>query len=819
MCETTTERKVKGLQSDNGGEFMSGAFQAYLREKGIVHYTSVPYTPPQNGVIERANRTLTEGARTMLHNANLLKSFWYFAVAAKAYLLNRTPTRANNGITPFERWFNIAPKLSHLRIFGSPVSVAVAKEKRVKWDVKSHLCYMVGYDRYDGGYIVWDPVAKREIKACDVIFHEHAMVPAVPRRFGAVEMEKEVEKVAEPPADDIQVKTEDVTVPPQPRITIRLPGRLAAPPASNANPVEPTAEPAPAERGVPFLDTVPDFPIHSSRSGIQRLGIASENASFAAEMPEVDVALSAATGEPLTLVEALAMEGEEGKMWNEAAQREWDNLAAHHVYDWVDPGKESVITCGTVLKKKYVDGKVSQYKVRAVAHGFRQIPGVHYNNTYAPVVRFESLRTMMAIGAIKDVSVRQFDIKSAYLHSRMKERVLMHPPRGFPIPEDKRGQVWLMRVSLYGTKQGGADWHEMLDDFMVKENGWTNCPNDEAVYYRVWDNGDWAWVSYWVDDANSVGIEGRLLDLEEKIAKRFGVSSVGDASWMLGMTVERDRAKKTISLGQEAYIDTLLERFGLENAHPVSTPLPVGIELNKSQCPKTDEEKAAAADLRYSELVGSLMYAALATRPDISSAVATLSKFMSNPAPVHYEAGLRVLRYLKGTKDGKLTLGGWAEITAYSDSNWGGDRDNRRSTGGYVFCIGAGAVSWSAKQQPTPALSSLEAEYMALTQATKEALWLKRFMGDLGIHIPSVKLFGDNQGSLALATNRVFHARSKHIDIQYHFIRHHVKSGEIILKYLPTAYMVADIMTKPLPLEKHCTHTRSMGVTSAGLGQ
>lgn len=157
-------------------------------------------------------------------------------------------------------------------------------------------------------------------------------------------------------------------------------------------------------------------------------------------------------------------------------------------------------------------------------------------------------------------------------------------------------------------------------------------------------------------------------------------------------------------------------------------------------------------------------------------------------------------------------LGGWPELSAYSDADWAGDRDDRRSTGAYVFCIGAGAISWSAKRQPTIALSSLEAEYMALTQASKEALWIKRLLNEFGINIPTVIIFGDNQGSLALAKNSVFHARSKHIDIQHHFIRDTIKSGEVEVQYLPTEYMVADVLTKSLPTEMFRKHARAMGV-------
>jgi hypothetical protein len=214
----------------------------------------------------------------------------------------------------------------------------------------------------------------------------------------------------------------------------------------------------------------------------------------------------------------------------------------------------------------------------------------------------------------------------------------------------------------------------------------------------------------------------------------------------------------------------------------------------------------------YRELVGALLYANIATRPDISYAISNLCKFMSDPGPKHWETAKRVLRYLKGTKDVPLVLGGEPTLRGYTDADFAGDRDDRKSTGAYVFTIGHGAVSWKAKKQVVTALSTLEAEYMAMTQAAKEAVWIRQLIRELGSSLDAVTLFGDNQGAISLARNAVFHYRTKHIDVQYHFIREQVANGTIDLQYLATDQMVADILTKATAPTTHFRHCHSFGL-------
>ena len=240
----------------------------------------------------------------------------------------------------------------------------------------------------------------------------------------------------------------------------------------------------------------------------------------------------------------------------------------------------------------------------------------------------------------------------------------------------------------------------------------------------------------------------------------------------------------------------------MENSNPVKTPQDPGLKLTKNMCEGGCDHEATMAHVPYRNAVGCLMYLMVGTRPDLAAAVGVLSQFASNPCPTHWQALKRVFRYVQGTKTHGIEFQAKEQegLQGYSDADWAGDVDTRRSTSGYAFMMNGGCISWRSKKQRTVALSSTEAEYMALTEAVQEAIWLKAFLCELGEMSLSdaVKIHEDNQGSIALAKNPECHKRTKHIDIRYHFVREKVEDGQVVLQYCPTKEMKADLMTKPI---------------------
>ena len=320
-----------------------------------------------------------------------------------------------------------------------------------------------------------------------------------------------------------------------------------------------------------------------------------------------------------------------------------------------------------------------------------------------------------------------------------------------------------------------------------------------------------------VDDCIFMGSSSSLVaEYKSKIDACYTLTDLGPVHWLLGIKVTRNRAERTISLSQTAFIDTILHRFSLTDAKPYNSPMIPGFAFTKEHSPNSPEEVTQMQKTPYREAIGSLMYIAVATRPDIAFAVSALSQYLSNPGIAHWEAVKRVFRYLAGTKTLELTYGGERHnLEGFTDAD-GATQEHRHAMSGYVFIIDGGAVSWSSRKQELVTLSTAEAEYVAATHAAKEAIWLRRLIGELfPTLIDTTSLYCDNQAALKLATDNNYHARTKHIDIRYHFIRHTVATNVISLIYCPTEDMVADIFTKALPKWKVVAHVHALGMRHA----
>jgi hypothetical protein len=301
-----------------------------------------------------------------------------------------------------------------------------------------------------------------------------------------------------------------------------------------------------------------------------------------------------------------------------------------------------------------------------------------------------------------------------------------------------------------------------------------------------------------------------------KIKRHIDITDMGELHWILGIEVKHIREEKQIMLSQHTYIDSILRRYNLDELKPLSIPMDTNIHLSSDQSPKTTDAVAAMRNVPYQEAIGSLMYTSLGTRPDISFAVQTVSRFAKNPGMAHWDTVKQIFRYLKGTRELWLTYGGKGKaLEGYADAD-GSMMEDRRAISGYAFIINGGAVSWSAKKQEIVSLSTMESEYIAATYATKEALWLHSLIYELfGIMLTATTLFSSNQSAIALTKEHQYHVHTKHIDIRFHFIQWIVKEGKLQLIYCPTEEMVADVLTKALPSTKVKHFTTELGLVSA----
>jgi hypothetical protein len=370
-----------------------------------------------------------------------------------------------------------------------------------------------------------------------------------------------------------------------------------------------------------------------------------------------------------------------------------------------------------------------------VAKGYSQQKGVDYEEIFSPVVRHTSNRTVLALVAHYDMALEQMDVKTAFLHGDLEEQIYMEQPEGFSQPRQEH-LVCKLKKSLYGLKQSPRQWYKRFDSYMIKI-GYMRCEYDCCVYVKSLDDGSFIFLLLYVDDmliaAKSIVEVNKLKVL---LSKEFDMRDLGTAKKILGMEIRRDRDAKKLRLSQAGYVKKVLERFSMENAKPVSTPLANHFRLSTSQCPKTVEETEDMSKVPYASAVGCLMYAMVCTRLDLAHAMSVVSKYMANPGKQHWNAIKWIFRYLKGTTDYGITFvrqKSDLSVVGYVDADYAGDLDDRRSTTSYVFTLTGGPICWKSMIQSMVAMSTTEVEYMAAAEAAKEALWLTGLVRELGI--------------------------------------------------------------------------------------
>lgn len=792
--ENLKGKKIKYLQSDNGGEYISQQFDNFLKERGILRRLTVAHTPQQNGVAERKNGTLMGMARCLLYQAELPDKFWAEAVNTANFLRNRCPTQSNNGKSPFHVWNNKTFDLGKIEEFGSKVVILNKKPNKGKLEPRGLTGIFMGYAEFSKAYRVWIPENKKIVISRDVRFlGPKREVPAEPEKPSEMEevipvQETETEVTENILPGDVIIDEGDVIIDERPNND-----QAEIPPRGHG-------------RGRPRL-------IRTGNAGRPKKQYsAANNISTNADETAYHSEISMKD----------AMSGEFKAEWMEAMITEVKSILKNDTWimsDRVD--SEKTIGSRIVLRNKYkADGTLERRKARLVAQGFSQQPGVHFNETFAPVARMGSIRMLMAIAAKRKMKVHQFDVTTAYLNGKLNEKIFMEPPKQLPeilenISNDKaiankniackaeamlqdlrENKICLLNKSLYGLKQAGRSWHQKLEK-TLKQIGAVPCVSDTCVF-RLDQGEDVAFIITYVDDLIIISSNEKMInELNTKLSKEFEINNLGKIGYCLG--VEFSEKNSEIRMSQKGYVLDLLTRFNMQDAKPVVTPMEPGIKLVK--CVKPDSANSKEVFVApYRELIGALTYLAITTRPDISYAVSKLAQYNNAYDKSHWIAAKRVLRYLKGTSGACLVFKETAKpIEGFVDSDWGGDLDDRKSQTGHCFMWNGSPIFWESRKQKTVALSTNEAEYMALTDAIKQALHIRAFLDELGMpQSSSMRLHVDNMGALKMAENPVLHGRSKHIDIRYHFIREVIKNKQVSLQHISTTEMLADVLTKPL---------------------
>jgi transposase InsO family protein len=858
-AENTAQRSIIAVRSDNGGEYTSKAFSAALSVDGIQRQLTAPYTPQENGVAERFNRTIVEMARSMLIHSRLSKRFWSHSVLQAVRLRNRMPTSAVKSKTPFEAWHGRRPSLSAFRVFGCRAFAKVPDQQRSKLDPTGCACIHLGSADGYKDYLLLDPQTDRTFVSRDVRFMEN-------------EFDSDVAPVGAVGAIDVDHCWIDIPVA----------NPLAANPPVAAAPIAPDQhapdendiqpdiadhvdadDEPPAERDAAnsaalqsFVDSLQiEHPelfvprLNADKQAIVQSLIDEDTASTPKHML-VDVlktiksralaqqpdrhdahAATAITADPRSRTEATR--SPDWSKWEQAEREEMESIQRAKVYTLTElPPSHRAIGCKFVYKTKFdEDGNIIKHKARLVAQGFTQREGKDFTETFSPVLQFAALRCMLAIVAHYDLELHQMDVKTAFLNGDIDHEIYMRQPEGY-VERGKEHLVCKLNKSLYGLKQAGRVWYQKIH-LEFTRMGFSRLPNEPCTYVRR-SNGHVVIIGLYVDDLVLISNSTEQIKaVKGELSALFDMKDLGEARFILGIKIDRDRPNRKLSISQTEYIRSIVDRCGLSDSRmTTSTPMNAGAKLVKTGLAGAPESKAVDARA-YQACVGSIMYAMLGTRPDIAHTVSRLSQYNSDPRLEHWNALMQLVRYLAATANHSLVYTGQKsktvsphlvtsfdgdktaqpELIGFTDSDWANDLDTRRSMTGYLFRVAGGAISWKSRRQPTVALSTTEAEYMAASEAAREAVYWRMFLTALGFDVSQPTLImSDNQGSIALSKNPEHHERTKHIDVRHHYLREQVESKTIKLDYISTDQMVADALTKPLARDRHRMLAKEMGL-------
>ncbi|CAB1096983.1 unnamed protein product [Ectocarpus sp. CCAP 1310/34] len=723
---------------------------------------------------------------------------WGELMMTAAYLTNRTPHAALGGATPYSKMYNTTPDLSRLRAVGARAFVHHERYKK-KLDDRAFEGKLCGYGPDSKTYRIYvegkdkDTTLESPTTPTDTDSASPAPIPM--RRLTVTRPATRTHQPTDDPIDPS-------CIPKSLEVNMNDRGRSAMA-VSHPDPLELTEDQLldlthQAQQRCPTdaadFAHLDEDPFAEVRAYAYAMGTSSKG--FLGEThQEIKT--------PSTYTEA--MNSPQREQWKSAIDTEMGNLAKHKVFKKVRislvPKDEDIFDTRFVFKIK----ADSRFKARLVAGGHRQRAGRHFGRNYAPVTRLGSIRMLFAIACEHGWEVYQLDVVAAFLNAYTDRDVYVRPAPGDEERDPTTGEmmVYKLEKSLYGLSQSPSLWNDAINDRLIIF-GWQRTRSDPCVYIFV--SGDELTIlAIYVDDILITGGNKEIVSRKKKeLMDSFEMTDMGEVKRVIGIEVQRDYEHGTLAISQGPYARDILQRYGMEQANPVSTP-GYGVELSTEQ--PQDQLLGPEDKQRFQAITGSLLYLAQCTRYDLSYAVHQLTRACANPAQVHMAAAKHLLRYLRGTPDLPIVYKkGKFRLSCFTDSSFGANPDNGRSTTGYLFFLGGGLISYGAKAQTLAAQNTVEAELQALSFSAREAVYISNFMTEIGFKtFRSVPINSDSTGALTVASNAMFSSRTKHIALRFFFLRELTKGHRITLHHQPSATMLADIATKHLPKQRFAT--------------
>ncbi|KAJ9541723.1 hypothetical protein OSB04_028229 [Centaurea solstitialis] len=846
---------VRKIRSDNGTEFKNATLDAYLTSVGISHNFSGAYTPQQNGVVERRNRTLVEAARTMLAYSGLPLTFWAEAVSTACFTQNRTIITKRFQKTPYHIINRRVPNVKFFHVFGCRCYILNNRDNLGKFDKKADEGYFLGYSLTLKTFRVYNKRTKMVMETVYVTFDETVSMTSEHSSSG-LEIHSQAspttsDSITDPNSSeldllfmdaflDICADNEDLVLSRNPRVDIHDVPEPSS--VNDSGPSENICSTSNSDQAIPIpsveqSELTPDdqseipaiIDENDSQNNLDDLAILPAQLKWTRAHPLYNVIGDVNDGvktrsasanyclyksflsriEPKNVSQAL-----DDSDWLLAMQEELLQFKRNKVYRLVPrPQDKSIIKTKWIFRNKKDESGL--------------IRGIDYDETFAPVARIEAIRIFLAYAAHKNIKVFQMDVKSAFLNGVLHEEVYIEQPEGFVDP-DFPDHVCILDKALYGLKQAPRAWYETLtnhllskgfkrgtidttlflkkegdDLLLVQTSVWHRALRGDEICFltklrkyaiRVLTTNEMKLTYFiiYVDDIIFGSTNPELCTKFSKIMEtEFEMSMMGELNFFLGIQVKQN--PDGIFINQSKYIKDMLKKFNMTDCSPIKTPMPTGNLLGPDLAGKTVDQKI------YRSMIGSLLYLT-ATRPDIMFATCFCARFQANPKESHLAAVKRILRYLKGTPE----LGLWYpkdssfELISFTDSDYGGCKLDRKSTSGSCQFLGDKLVSWTSKKQNCVSNSTAEAEYVAAASCCSQVLWMKTQLLDYGYKLKRVPIYCDSESAIAITSNPVQHSKTKHIDIRYHFIKDNVEKGNIEMFFVQTDYQLADLFNKPL---------------------